>query len=158
MIYHQCAHQNMWGRRRLDAALGKVLAALLMVQEFDRYSAEHVRDHHAVNHMTLHDPTVQAILVSLELRPQMSRAQMWRRVLGKLVSPRFHASFLAARVRSYFHFASTAERTAVLAGWAIIAGLATWLGFWTFVLVAWVLPQTLFYQVSNTLRLCVKHT
>jgi fatty acid desaturase len=158
MVFHQCAHRNMWARRAPDALVGRVIAGLLMVQHFERYSVEHVSDHHARHHMTLRDPTVQAFLVSLELAPGMTRRQMWRRLTAKLVSPRFHARFLVARVRSYFHDANGWERAAVLTGVAVAAGLATWLHGWLFLLVAWVLPLTLFYQVSNTLRLCVKHT
>jgi len=158
MVFHQCAHRNMWARRGPDAIVGRIIAGLLMVQHFERYSVEHVSDHHARHHMTLRDPTVQAFLVSLELAPGMTRRQMWRRLLVKLVSPRFHARFLLARVRSYLHDANGWERAAVLIGVAVAAGLATWLHGWVFLLVAWVLPLTLFYQVSNTLRLCVKHT
>lgn len=158
MIYHQCAHRNMWGHRRADALLGRLIAGLLLVQDFERYSAEHVVDHHAVHHMTLRDPTVQAFLLTLELRPGMTRGEMWRRVAGKTLSPRFHASFLLARVRSYFHAAGTAVR-AWTAAWLLgLAAAATLLDGWLFLLVAWVLPMTVFYQVSNTLRLCVKHT
>src|SRR5437763_2026342 len=83
MMFHQCAHRNMWGHRRLDRALGRLIAGLLVVQSFERYSAEHVSDHHALHHMTLRDPTVQAFLVSLELRAGMTRRQMCRRLLGK---------------------------------------------------------------------------
>jgi hypothetical protein len=158
MIYHQCAHRNMWGRPRLDLLLGKTIAGLLMVQQFDRYAVEHVSDHHASGHMTLRDPTVQVFLVALDLRPGMTRAEMWRTILRKIFSPRFHAEFAVARIRSYFRIATTVERACTLAAFAGAAVLATWLHEWTFVLVAWVLPVTVFFQMSNTLRVCVKHT
>ncbi|MFE0174010.1 fatty acid desaturase [Streptomyces sp. NPDC059002] len=158
MIFHQCAHRNMWARPRPDRIVGRIICALLLVQHFEEYSTEHVRDHHAVHHMTLRDPTVQAFLLSLELRPGMSRRRMWRGLLGKLASPVFHLRFLSSRVRSYAATASAAERVGAAVFLGLVAALATWLHAWTFVLVAWVLPLTFFYQVSNTLRLCVKHT
>ncbi|MEU1407865.1 fatty acid desaturase [Streptomyces sp. NPDC005728] len=158
MIYHQCAHRNMCGRHRLDAALGKVIAALLMVQHFARYTVEHVADHHAVHHMTLRDPTVQAFLVGLRLRPGMTRRHMWRTVISRLASPVFHARFLWARMRSYAASGSWRERFAVGGAYLIVATAAIWSDRWLLLLVAWVLPMTLFFQISNTLRLCVKHT
>ncbi|MET8412877.1 fatty acid desaturase [Streptomyces sp. NPDC005195] len=158
MIYHQCAHQNMWRRRRADATLGRALAAVLVIQDFDRYSAEHVSDHHALHHMTRRDPTVQAFLVSLRLHPGMTRDQMWRRVLGKIFSPWFHTRFLIARIRSFYAVASPGRRAGAVTGLVLLVGLASWLHLWVFLLVAWVLPMTLFFQVSNVLRLCVKHT
>lgn len=159
MVFHQCAHRNMWARSRLDAAVGRMVAALLMIQHFERYRTEHVADHHARHHMTLRDPTVQAFLVSLELTPGMSRRQMWARMLGKLISPRFHLAFFRARVLSYFHSASPLERTAAIVFMASVAvACSLFEGGWTFLLVAWLIPLTVLYQVSNTLRLCVKHT
>ncbi|HEY1618701.1 MAG TPA: fatty acid desaturase [Streptosporangiaceae bacterium] len=156
LIYHQCAHQNMWARSRLDDPLGKIIAGLLMVQDFDAYRAEHISDHHALHHMTLRDPTAQAMLVGLSLRAGMPREQMWETLLRKLVSPVFHARFLAGRVRSHFAAASPVARWVTIACYlAAAVVLARW---WLAVLICWVLPMTMLFQVSNTLRLCVKHT
>ncbi|WP_216210948.1 fatty acid desaturase [Amycolatopsis aidingensis] len=158
MIFHQCAHRNMWGRRKLDALLGRVLSALLLIQHYDTYSAEHVRDHHALHHMTLRDPTVQAFLLTLRLRPGMTRRQMWRMAMAKTFSPGFHARFFVARICSYCSAATRIERTVFLCSVLTLAALVSWLGLWTFVLVAWLPPGTVFFQMSNVLRLCVKHT
>lgn len=158
MIYHQCAHRNMWARTKPDLVLGKIAAGLLVVQDFDSYSREHIGDHHALHHMTLRDPTVQAMLVGLELRAGMTRAQMWRRVRGKLVSPKFHANFLVARVRSYFAAADFIPQVVTTVLYLGVAAMVTTFGLWIYVAVAWILPLTVFFQVSNVLRLCVKHT
>lgn len=158
MIYHQCAHQNMWRKRKPDVLVGRLIAAALMIQDFDRYSAEHVGDHHAVHHMTTRDPTVQAFLVTLKLRPGMSRGRMWRRVLGVCVDPWFHVRFLVARVRSYYTYAPPAWRVGTTLVYVLGAAAVTALGLWVPVLVAWVLPMTLFFQISNVFRLCVKHS
>ncbi|MDF5753261.1 fatty acid desaturase [Spongiactinospora sp. TRM90649] len=158
MIYHQCAHRNMWRRARADAVLGRLIAGLLLVQSFERYKTEHVAEHHARHHMTLRDPTVQAFLIGLGLDPGMTRRRMWRTVIAKLVSPRYHARFFWARLRSYWQQASRRERVATVAGHAVPFALAAWLNAWPVLLLAWLLPLTVFFQVSNTLRLCVKHT
>ncbi|MEU6374359.1 fatty acid desaturase [Streptomyces sp. NPDC046909] len=158
MIYHQCSHRNMFRRKKLDAAIGRAVSSLLIVQHFSRYSEEHVADHHAAHHMTLRDPTVQAFLISLDLHPGMTRRQMWRRMLGKLFSPVFHTTFAVARVRSFWHEGSRAERitAGALYGGSLLAGVLT--GTWAALLVVWFVPLVPLFQVSNTLRLCVKHT
>jgi hypothetical protein len=159
MVFHQCAHRNMWAKNRIDAAVGRMAAGLLMVQHFERYRSEHVADHHARHHMTLRDPTVQAFLVTLELTPGMCRRDMWTRMLGKLVSPKFHLAFLRARVLSYFHDASPLERAAAVAFMAVVAvACSVTERGWVFLVTAWLIPLTVLYQISNTLRLCVKHT
>ncbi|MGP4091057.1 stearoyl-CoA 9-desaturase [Streptomyces sp. KR55] len=158
MIYHQCSHKNMFRRKKLDAAIGRATSGLLIVQHFSRYSEEHVSDHHAAHHMTLRDPTVQAFLISLDLHPGMTRRQMWRRSLGKLFSPVFHMTFAVARARSFWHGSSRSERitATVLYGGGLAAGIAT--GTWAALLVVWFVPLVPLFQISNTLRLCVKHT
>lgn len=159
MIYHQCAHRNMYRRnRRLDAPIGRLAASLLLVQNFARYSAEHMGDHHALHHMTLKDPTVQAILLSLELRPGMTRRQMWRQLLAKLVSPRFHLAFSIGRCRSFLNRATLAERLTALGLYGGALAVSLWTGYWQLFLIGWLVPLFPLFQVSNTLRLCVKHT
>ncbi len=158
MIYHQCAHRNMWARRGPDALLGKLLAALLLVQNFGRYSKEHVGDHHALHHMTLKDPTVQAFLISLEVHPGMPRRRMWLRLSGKLLSPRFHLGFAIGRLRSFLHGSSWTERSAGLLVHGGIAAATISVAGWTAWPLVWLVPLFPLFQVSNTLRLCVKHT
>lgn len=158
MIYHQCAHRNMYGRRGLDAGVGRLCSSLLLVQNFGRYSAEHVGDHHALHHMTLRDPTVQAFLLSLDLHPGMTRRQMWRRLIGKLLSPRFHLAFGIGRVRSFWHGAALPERLGAVSVYAAMLAAAALTDGWLVLLVGWLVPLFPLFQVSNTLRLCVKHT
>lgn len=158
MVYHQCAHRNMYRRRRLDAAIGRATSGLLIIQHFGRYSKEHVSDHHAAHHMTLRDPTVQAFLVSLDLHPGMTRRRMWRRVLGKIFSPWFHLNFMVARIRSFWHGSDIREKAIAVTLYGGAATITIVTGTWHILLVAWIVPLFPLFQVSNTLRLCVKHT
>ncbi|MDQ1744974.1 MAG: hypothetical protein QOE23_3313 [Pseudonocardiales bacterium] len=158
MIFHQCSHRNMYRRPLLDTVIGELLASLLVVQNFQRYRREHVADHHAAHHMTLRDPTVQAFLLTLDLHPGMPVRQMWRRVLGKLCSPVFHLRFAVARALSFWVRSSRRERVfgAVLYGAGLLAGALT--GHLVALLVIWFVPLFPLFQLSNVLRLCVKHT
>ena len=158
MVYHQCSHRNMYRRRRLDAAIGRATSSLLIIQNFERYSREHVSDHHAAHHMTLRDPTVQAFLVSLDMHPGMTTRQMWRRLLAKLVSPRFHLAFAVSRVRSFWHNSARSEKATSLTLYGLAVAVTVATGTWPAFLVVWCVPLLPLFQVSNTLRLCVKHT
>ncbi|MER5432065.1 fatty acid desaturase [Streptomyces sp. NPDC002588] len=158
MIYHQCSHRNMYRRRKLDTVIGHTTSSLLVIQNFQRYSREHVSDHHAAHHMTLRDPTVQAFLVSLDLRPGMTRRRMWWRVMGKLFSPRFHFAFAVSRVRAFWSESAPSEKTTSVLLYGLTAAATAATGTWPALLVVWFVPLVPLYQVSNTLRLCVKHT
>lgn len=157
LIFHQCSHANMFRRRGLDRWIGELLAAVLVVQNFERYRQEHVVDHHAGHHMTLRDPTVQAFLLTLQLRPGMPVNAMRRRVFRKVVSPLFHLRFAAARARSFWTGPSRREAvTGAIVHGAVLVG--AWLsGRWLAVAIAWWVPLFPLFQVSNVLRLCVKH-
>ncbi len=158
MIYHQCSHRNMYRTRRLDTAIGRATSGLLVIQNFERYSREHVSDHHAAHHMTLRDPTVQAFLISLDLHPGMTRRQMWRRVLGKTLSPWFHLNFAIARARSFWSGSARSEKAVCVVLYAGAAAVTAATGTWAQLLIVWFVPLVPLFQVSNTLRLCVKHT
>lgn len=158
MMYHQAAHRNMWNQRRADRVIGRIIAGLLVVQDFDRYAEEHTIDHHAIHHMTVRDPTVQAFIIGLGMTPHMTREQMWRRLFGRLLSPAFHLRFFWGRVRSYTHPATKRVLVGTAACYGAGLTAVTLLGWLPFVAVAWFLPLTYFFQVSNVLRLCVKHT
>ena len=158
MILHQSSHGNLFRRPGLDKFFGRLVTGMLVVQNYKTYSAEHVEDHHAVRHMTLSDPTVQAMLVGLGLSPKMTTDQMWARLRGRLLSPVFHLRFSWSRLRSFIAGAHWVEILIclLLQGGLLVGGWFT--GHLLAVLLAWFLPLTVFYQVSNTLRLCVKHT
>ncbi|MFI1362143.1 stearoyl-CoA 9-desaturase [Streptomyces griseochromogenes] len=158
LIFHQCSHRNMFRRRRLDTVIGGAIASLLIVQHFQRYSQEHVSDHHAVHHMTLRDPTVQAFLLTLDVHPGMTRAQMYRRVVRKLCSPLFHAEFAWGRMRSFWHGSMPGEKITALALYGGTLTLTVATGTWPAFLVIWCVPLFPLFQVSNVLRLCCKHT
>jgi hypothetical protein len=43
-------------------------------------------------------------------------------------------------------------------GYAALAAVLVWTGGGTLFIVGWLVPLTVLFQISNTLRLCVKHT
>jgi fatty acid desaturase len=158
LVFHQCAHRNLYGRRELDRPIGQLISSLLIIQNFERYSKEHTIDHHAAPHMTLRDPTVQAVLLGLELRAGMPRERMWPAVLRKIVSPAFHARFTLGRLRSFSHGSSRTERALAVGIYAAALAAALAGGWLPQLLLLWAVPLVPLFQVSNTLRLCVKHT
>jgi hypothetical protein len=107
--------------------------------------------------MTMRDPTVRALIITIGLRPGMTSNRLWRRLLAQITSPRFHIQFLAARIRSHLAPASALERTLTI-GLYGAAGVTAWVaGLGTVLLLAWVVPLTVFFQIATTLRLVVKH-
>ncbi|TFI43679.1 stearoyl-CoA 9-desaturase [Rhodococcus sp. 1R11] len=158
MVLHQAAHKNLYRRARTDQLLGQACSVILLVQSFSQYSSEHTGEHHSRHHMTLRDPTVQAFLIGLGLAPGMSRREMWTRVLAKLCSPWFHTVFAVSRLRSFWSGANRGERIGAIVFHGSVVAAVSVTDSWLVFLLGWVVPLFPLFQVSNTLRLCVKHT
>lgn len=157
IIMHQCSHSNFLRSRWWDRAIGKIISILLVTEEFDGYKRAHLADHHSARHQTVHDPTVIFLLQELGLRPGMTSSEMWFRLWLTIVSPRYHARFLSARIQSHFDRTSIRHRI-IFTVWIttivlVVAATKTTAIF----LVVGVVPLVLLYQVSSAFRLACKH-
>jgi fatty acid desaturase len=161
VVFHQCAHRNMWGQgyQSLEIFVGDVVAGMLLVQSFNRYTSSHGQDHHGIHLMTLRDPTVYDFLVLLGLSPTMTRKEMWRKIVSTSSSPAFHARFFASRVRSALRYGSALQRIVAL-GVPLLFIVVAFFNPAALVdyLILWLFPLVVFFQVSTILRLCVKHS
>ena len=63
-----------------------------------------------------------------------------------------------ARVRSFWHDAAATEKAISVSLYATAVAATVATGTWPALLIVWFVPLVLLFQVSNTLRLCVKHT
>ena len=157
IIMHQCSHSNFLRSKKWDRVTGKVISILLMTEEFDGYKRAHIADHHSARHQTIHDPTVIFLLQELGLRPGMSPSKMWRRLWWTIISPRYHARFLRARVRSHFDRTSIRHRIIFMAWLTIVFFAVVSTKTTETFLVVCVVPLVLLYQVSSAFRLSSKH-
>lgn len=158
MILHHCSHYRVFGSKPGDTYLGRAIAAVLLIQSFDEYRREHIDDHHSARHMTRRDPSVEFLLQVVGLRAGMPLAQLWRRLLIALISPAFHARFLAVRLASLVGPAPWQHKVGTGAFLGLLLAAVAVTHSWTVFLVAYVFPLTILYQVSAALRLSVKHT
>lgn len=156
-IFHQCSHDNMFGHKGIDGFIGEIISTFLLIQDFQDYRYEHVIEHHSVHHMTLRDPTVKAMLITFGFRPGMTREQLRTQLLKGIFSPVFHLRFFVSRIFSLLLPESPRRRVISIGIWITLVALVVITHSWIPFLVAWFLPLTLFFQVTNTLRLCVKH-
>jgi hypothetical protein len=157
VIMHQCAHDNFIRRRWFDRSLGKAISIALVTEEFDWYQRSHIEDHHSSRHQTISDPTVAFLFKDLGLRPGMATRTMWGKLFGAVISPTYHARFLAGRIKSHFKETSAGHRICLLVYLSVLAGTIAALGAAPEFLLSWVLPVTVLYQTSTAFRLCSRH-
>jgi hypothetical protein len=159
LILHQASHFTFVpGKPWLNRLVGEAISIGLQIQAFESYRREHLGDHHSRNHMSVRDPTVAFLLRELGLRPGLPRAQAWRRLALRLLSPWFHLRRTALRLWSNLGPEAAPWHRLVSAAYvAAVAGLVTWFDAWPAFLTAAVLPLTVFYNAASALRLCVEH-
>ena len=157
MILHQCSHGNYLGRKRIDTLLGEAIAILVVSQDYEDYKREHVGDHHSSSHMTMKDPTAQFVINTMMCCTDMTRAELWRRLLLTAISPGYHARALSGRFLSHWHRSSPGHVVAFVAALMIQGGLVYVTGSWMTYLLAWVVPLSILFNVSALLRLACRH-
>jgi fatty acid desaturase len=157
MILHQCSHRNFWRRPRTDRLVGKTIGILLLSQEYDEYQREHIGDHHSNGHMTMRDPTVQFLILTMGARGGMERSEIWRRLRRTLVSPSYHAKATWGRIRSHYTDTSVAYRVAFTGVTALEIVGVTLTHSWVAFSVAWLVPLIILFNMSALLRLSSRH-
>ncbi|MEU0940335.1 stearoyl-CoA 9-desaturase [Embleya sp. NPDC005971] len=157
MILHQCTHSTYASSKRTNRILGTAISFLLITQEYEDYSREHVADHHSVSHMAIEDPTARFIVEVMGCRPGMAEKGMWRAMVRTLFSPLFHLRATYWRLLSHFSGTSGRHRALMAVTLAAQALAVTAAHAWMYVLVVWVLPLTVLYNAAGVLRLSCRH-
>lgn len=156
MIVHYCTHGRFSNNSKVNKWVGEFLSILLTLRNYESYLQDHVYNHHTKRLQTLEDETVKFLFLLAELRPGMTREQLWRKFWLTLVSPKFHWKLFAARVTSNL----SAPFPINLFVWSyllLILGITAWTQAWLVFLVAWLFPMTILYQISLFTRLCSEH-
>jgi fatty acid desaturase len=157
-IVHQCAHERFSGNSKLDKWLGETISILLVIQDFDSYQKEHLEDHHDGHNLsTPQDPTVKFLVEKLGLQPGMSKEQLWEKLIVTIFSPFFHIRFFLNRLSSSLCSPNPVHNAKSWLLKSLLLGLVAITNSWSIFLVAWVLPLTILYQISASLRLCAEH-
>lgn len=157
VIFHHCSHGTVFATRERNRLVGRLISSLLLFKHFDAYQHEHMLHHSANKLLTEEDEFADFVFGMCGLRPSMSKWQLWRLVLGNLVSPRFHTRFLSRRVNASLR---SPDRTHNIVGatfWCGGFALATATGTLPVFLFAWVLPVTVLLQIATVFRILCEH-
>ena len=155
-ILHQCVHFRFSGNRTLDRWLGEAVSIVITASPFQVFYRDHVVKHHGKAFATRHDPDCK-FLLELGFKPGMSVPSLWKQLRRTLVSPRFHCTFLVARLRANFQSGIGRGILATIPP-AIVVTLGLISGSWTTLAVAWAIPLTFGYHVAALLNFCSLHS
>jgi hypothetical protein len=142
-LVHHASHGRLLRNPEWNDRVADLLSLLAWIAPVAVYRKAH-RLHHGRLGTHL-DPDLRFI-VQLGLVPGLDVATYWHRFFWTLVSPTFHARYLAARWKANFVSAPPLRRAASI-GFALLLGLLMPLIGWE-LLIGYVLPVTIFVQMS----------
>lgn len=157
-IAHQCAHLRFCNGRHLNRVVHDVVTTIICSQNFDSYRNDHIHAHHGIKTFgTLEDP-VLSFIRQLGFVNDLTRAQLWRKLVRTCISPRFHGIYLMNRLRHNFLGGRLVRRCLAVTWWSgLIILLALRPGSIAPVLVAYAIPVLILYNVSAFLELICEH-
>lgn len=157
VIAHHCMHTRFTGKIKYDREIAQVLSTLVCTEDADQYYEDHINLHHRKETFaTIADPTIQHLL-KLGFRPGMTVPQLWRRLAWTVVSPLFHAEFLATRLAQNLWRSATYRRLMSLGYLGAVVGLVAWQGAWAPFALAVLVPMIPLYQIVALLEFLSEH-
>lgn len=155
-VNHNLVHGNFASSVRLSRTLADAISTLLLVQGFDAYREDHVSVHHSKRLATPEDIDMQ-FLLALGFGPGQTVGAYWARLRRTILSPRFHLMFLKARLAANFVTPARPRKALAYTFYAGALAALAFTGAWIPILVAWVFPLTMLYQISALLQFACEH-
>ena len=157
VVFHHCSHGTVFKGRETNIRVGRLISAILIFKHFDEYKKGHMLHHNARKLLTEEDEFADFVFGTCRLQAGVAKRELWRRVVGNLVSPVFHAQFLRRRMQAAFLSPDRAHNAIGIAAWGTMAALAVALHQTVPFLVAVVLPMTVLLQVATVFRILCEH-
>ncbi len=157
VVFHHCSHGTVFKDRETNIRVGRLISAILIFKHFDEYKRDHMLHHNARKLLTEEDEFADFVFGACRLQAGVAKRELWRRVVGNLVSPVFHGQFLLRRMQAAFCSRDRAHNLIGVAAWGTMTALAVALHQVGPFLVAVALPMTLLLQVATVFRILCEH-
>ncbi len=145
---HAAAHGSFSHRSIINRIVGDVVSLPLLVLSATGYRTSHITKHHGPGFCSEDDDDDAAFLHWLGIRPGRSRLELWIALLRGLVAPRTHLVYLRARLRANLLSSGGWRRLWTVTYLCSLALAGHLIGYGALI-VAWVLPLTILYQMSS---------
>lgn len=155
-IGHQGVHNQLSGNGLADRIVVELASTLAGAQDFDGYKADHVGIHHP-KLATSVDPDRIFTMEVMNIRPGIAKATNKRRFVRSLFSPRIHAIFVIGRLRANLLTSPPYRRIMAAIWFAIIAASIYASENRVGMMVGWLCPLVILYQVSAMCQFVTEH-
>ena len=156
-IMHACSHHAIFRKRQFNNWLGSLISILTLTLYFKAYQKSHVKTHHSKNLMLPEDETYEYLIKTVGFRRGMTVNEAWQHLQKTLISPSFYIRRFLSRLGESFFSESWNYNAFSLAFWSSILAIIVVTNSWLIFLIAWVIPISIFFEISSLLRQCVEH-
>ncbi|MFC3123752.1 fatty acid desaturase [Pseudoroseomonas globiformis] len=157
VIFHHCSHGTVFRSRERNRQVGRLVSALLLFTRFEKYQHDHMLHHSANKLLTEEDEFTDFVFGVCGLEPGLEKRELWRRIIVKLISPAFHATFFYRRMKAAMFSGDRQHDWMARAGFALPLAAAAATGGWAVYLLAWLLPLSILLQVATVFRILCEH-
>lgn len=158
VVFHHCSHGTVFRKRETNVFVGRLISAVLLFKHFDRYKQEHMLHHSNNKLLTSEDEFAGFVFDICALEAGVALPVLRRRVLLNLISPLFHARFLARRVSAAWGSHDWRHNLVGMTVWGALATVSLATGHWLAFLLAWVVPVTVLLQAATVGRILCEHS
>jgi len=153
---HHASHQNLSGVGWIDSAIGDILSTVAWINPFQEYGAGH-RHHHSKLALW-EDVDLRFIVLLMRFKTGLTRRDYWLQLIRLILSPAFHLTFLWTRTTANLVHATPPRRLFSLAFAIAVFTPTIAYGLWTELVLVWLIPATLLYQISGVLQVLTEHS
>ena len=156
-VFHYCSHKTVFQSNLMNVNVGRLISALCLLPDFDRYQSKHMRHHSHKVLLTDEDEFVEFVVGRCDLKPGLSKRKLWTRVLLAIVSPYFHICFIFSRLSLSTSNLRTKNGCAVATAWLCALLTAYLSGFFECFAACILVPFSVMFQVTIVLRTLCEH-
>jgi fatty acid desaturase len=154
---HAAAHGAFSKSTTANRLVGDLVSLPLLVLPHEAYVESHCVRHHGRAFGSEEEDPDASFLAWMGLRPGTPKAELCRRMVFGLLSPRTHAVYLWARFKANLFDGGLVRSVATASYLGCLFFIGSTVG-WMALTVAWLAPLTLAYQASSILGWCSEHT
>lgn len=154
---HACTHRAVTNNRNIDDAIGDFISIFTLTGWFDRYKRGHVTTHHSENLLFPGDELYDFLIGQLRLPLGKPKEDIWKHYILTLVSPVYHGRAFAGRLQRSFFSDVPRHNIGCWLFWGTVVAVTGITGTWGAFLLAWLLPLSVFFEISSCLRQGVEH-
>lgn len=157
VIYHNCAHEMIFEKEVNNRILGWVISIILLIKNYDQYKIEHKAHHSSKKLLTRDDDTLIFLMDHLGINSKDTVKIMWVKLIFTVFSPMAHIRFLFSRLNSNIFSTNILFSLSSMMFWLVIISFIVNFDMVNIFIITWIIPLTVGYQISATLRLVAEH-